>query len=117
MSEVYPPRTGATSRMYGIPSSSLRVVGKNLNGLRMPLSVVRSPNHANGVWNQSSTPLSRSQLPDPPGCLALGYPGTQRGTDLADAPVGELLDLAETLEIGGGDRRPDGLGRLHHRRL
>ncbi len=43
-----------------MPGSSLRSVGKNWSGTLNPENAVRSPNQANGRWNQSRTPRSRS---------------------------------------------------------
>ena len=60
MSAVNPLYTGAMSRMNGIPGSSFRLVGKNCSGTLKPVNAVRSPNQANGRWNQSRTPRSRS---------------------------------------------------------
>lgn len=56
MSAVKPRKTGAMSRMNGIPASSRRFVGKNWSGTLNPAKAVRSPNQANGRWNQSRTP-------------------------------------------------------------
>lgn len=60
MSAVNPRCTGVRSRMNGMPGSSRRFVGKNCSGTRKPVNAVRSPNQANGRWNQSRTPRSRS---------------------------------------------------------
>ncbi len=43
-----------------MPASSLRFVGRNASGTLKPVNAVRSPNQANGTWNQSSTPRSSS---------------------------------------------------------
>ena len=47
--------------MKGIPASRRRLVGKNCSGTRKLTNAVRSPNQANGRWNQSRTPRSRNQ--------------------------------------------------------